>query len=84
MEHYEISGYGTVRGLARQIGELEVAHLFSHTLGEEESADFLLSSLAKPILQQATLEDLGATVNLESVPHNTPQSVEPKKRKKAS
>jgi Mn-containing catalase len=68
VEHYEISGYGTVRGLARQIGELEVAELLSHTLGEEESTDYLLSALAKPLLQQATLEDRGAKVNLDFVP----------------
>jgi Mn-containing catalase len=60
VEHYEISGYGTVRALARQINEREVATLLSHTLGEEESADFLLTTLSKPLLQQASLEDYGA------------------------
>ncbi len=53
VEHYEISGYGTLRALARQIGQLEVSALLSRTLGEEESADFLLSEIAKPIIQQA-------------------------------
>jgi len=57
VEHYEIAGYGTVRALARQIGAYEVATLLSHTLGEEESADFLLSAIASPLLQQATAED---------------------------
>ena len=57
VEHYEISGYGTARCLARQIGEREVATLLSHTLGEEQSSDFLLSEIAKPILQDATLND---------------------------
>ena len=60
VEHYEISGYGTVRTLARQINEREVATLLSHTLGEEESADFLLTTLSKPLVQQASLEDYGA------------------------
>lgn len=60
VEHYEISGYGTARSLARQIGERDVATLLSHTLGEEESADYLLTEVAKPLIQQATLEDLGA------------------------
>jgi Mn-containing catalase len=60
VEHYEISGYGSARSLARQIGEIEVATLLAHTLGEEESADYLLSEIAKPILQKATLEDLEA------------------------
>lgn len=60
VEHYEISGYGTVRTLARQIGALEVATLMSHTLGEEESADHLLTEVAKPLLQQAMAEDMEA------------------------
>lgn len=54
VEHYEISGYGTARSLARQLGEREVAKLLSHTLGEEESADFLLSEISKPLLQEAS------------------------------
>jgi len=57
VEHYEISGYGTARCLARQIGELEVATLLSRTLGEEESSDYLLTELAKPLLQEASLVD---------------------------
>jgi Mn-containing catalase len=61
VEHYEISGYGTVRGLARLIGQQDVAKLLDHTLGEEESTDFLLTTLAKPLLQHAALEDLGAS-----------------------
>jgi Mn-containing catalase len=58
VEHYEIAGYGTVRALARQIGQFEVETLLSHSLGEEESADHLLTEIAKPLLQQATAEDL--------------------------
>jgi Mn-containing catalase len=61
VEHYEISGYGTARSLARQIGERDVATLLSHTLGEEESSDYLLTEVSKPILQDATLEDESPT-----------------------
>jgi Mn-containing catalase len=64
VEHYEISGYGTVRTLARQLGLLDVAALLTQTLGEEESADFLLSAIAQPLLQQATLDEMGAHVDL--------------------
>jgi Mn-containing catalase len=60
VEHYEISGYGTARSLARQIGERDVATLLAHTLGQEESSDFLLTELAKPLLQQASSEEAGA------------------------
>jgi ferritin-like metal-binding protein YciE len=58
-EHYEISGYGNARCLAKQIGEREVALLLSHTLGEEEAADFLLTSITQPILQQAMSVEFG-------------------------
>jgi Mn-containing catalase len=60
VEHYEIAGYGTARTLAMQIGQRDVATLLSHTLGEEESTDHLLTELAKPLLQEAALEDLGS------------------------
>jgi Mn-containing catalase len=68
VEHYEISGYGTVRALARQLRLPEVEKLLSHTLGEEESADHLLTEISKPLIQQATIEDVGGEVNLESTP----------------
>ena len=67
VEHYEIASYGTVRVMAKQIGEIEAARLLSHTLGEEESADFLLTAIADPLLQQATLDDMNGDVNLESL-----------------
>lgn len=70
VEHYEISAYGTARCLARQIGEVDCARLLSHTLGEEESADFLLSAISEPIIQQVSIEDGGGSVNLESVGEN--------------
>lgn len=53
VEHYEIAAYGTARTLARQIGQREIATLLSHSLGEEESSDYLLTELSKPLLQDA-------------------------------
>jgi len=64
VEHYEIAAYGTARVLAKQLGELESARLLSHTLGEEERSDFLLSAIAEPLIQEASLNDMGAKVNL--------------------
>jgi Mn-containing catalase len=64
VEHYEIAAYGTARGLARQLRENDCARLLSHTLGEEESADFLLTAISDPLIQQASLEDADADVNL--------------------
>ena len=59
VEHYEISAYGTAHRLAKQIGEQEVAKMLSHTLGEEEATDFLLTEVAKPLLHDATVAEFG-------------------------
>jgi Mn-containing catalase len=58
VEHYEIAAYGTAHCLARQIGARDVATLLGYTLGEEESADYLLTALTQPIMQ-----DLSSGVN---------------------
>src|SRR5690242_16753556 len=58
VEHYEISGYGTARSLARLIDEKEVATLLTHTLGEEEATDHLLTQISKPLLQEARVDEL--------------------------
>ena len=83
VEHYEISGYGTVRALAKQLGLLDIAELMTHTLGDEESADFLLTSIAKPMVQQATLEDMGANVDLEGKAFSRPEAATETRRKKS-
>jgi Mn-containing catalase len=67
LEHYEIAGYRTVHAFARQIGEFEVAALLAKTLAEEESADYLFRTLSRPLLEQASLDAIGARVNLEIV-----------------
>jgi len=72
VEHYEIAAYGTVKALARQIGAVDAARLLSHTLGEEESADFLLTAISDPLLQQAAIEDGGNQTNLETVQKQGP------------
>jgi len=61
VEHYEIAAYGNARSLAMQIDEREVARLLGHTLGEEESTDYLLTEITKPLIQQARLQELSAT-----------------------
>ena len=53
VEHYEISGYTSVRNLARQTGHENVASLLDDTLGEEETADSLLGELCTPLMAQA-------------------------------
>jgi Mn-containing catalase len=59
VEHYEIAGYKNAYCLAKQIEQRNIATLLAHTLGEEESTDFLLSDFAKPLLQQASSVEVG-------------------------
>lgn len=56
IEHYEISGYGTLRTIAEQIGNKKVARLLQQTLAEEEKTDALLTKLSPPLLQEANQE----------------------------
>ncbi|HUS08614.1 MAG TPA: ferritin-like domain-containing protein [Bryobacteraceae bacterium] len=53
VEHYEISGYGTARTLARAIGSKEAAQLLDETLKEEADADKKLTQIALRILKEA-------------------------------
>src|SRR6202789_1794816 len=84
VEHYEISGYGTVRALAKQLGLLDVAELMTHTLGDEGGGDFLLSAIAKPLVQRATLEDMGANVDLEDTPASRQEAETVTRRRKTA
>ena len=54
VEHYEISGYGTLRTMAEKLGEDQVASLLSQTESEEKQADELLTNIAKPMLDNIT------------------------------
>ncbi len=46
IEHYEISGYGTAKAYAIQLGLSKVATLINETLNEEYGSDDLLTKLA--------------------------------------
>jgi Mn-containing catalase len=54
VEHYEISGYGTLRTMAEQLGQDKLAALLAETLSEEEKTDQLLTQLCAPMLEQAS------------------------------
>jgi ferritin-like metal-binding protein YciE len=47
VEHYEISGYGTARTIAQQLGLTDVATLLQQTLDEEKAADEKLTTIAE-------------------------------------
>ena len=57
VEHYEISSYGTARTLAQQIGRSDVAALLSKSLAEEETADNLLTQIARELMSEARTGD---------------------------
>jgi ferritin-like metal-binding protein YciE len=47
VEHYEISGYGTVRTFAERLGHDRAAQLLQKTLDEEAETDELLTRIAE-------------------------------------
>jgi Mn-containing catalase len=53
VEHYEISAYGTSRTLAGQAGLSTISELLSKSLAEEETADNLLTQIARELLGQS-------------------------------
>lgn len=53
VEHYEISGYGTVRALAEALGLEEVVEILQTTLDEEGNTDKLLTGLAEQLVPAA-------------------------------
>lgn len=53
VEHYEISGYGSLRTLAERIGESRVARLLADNQAEEKRADEALTQAAQPLFAKA-------------------------------
>jgi len=56
VEHYEISGYGSVRALSEALDLPEVTALFEATLQEEGDTDKTLTKLAEKILATVEVE----------------------------
>jgi ferritin-like metal-binding protein YciE len=53
IEHYEISGYGSLRALADRIGESRVARLLLDNEREESEADSRLTEISQPLFAKA-------------------------------
>jgi len=53
IEHYEIASYGTLRTLANVLGYNEAAELLEATLGEEKTADRILTQIAEGGINQS-------------------------------
>ena len=64
IEHHEIAAYGTIRALARQLGDFGGAKLLSFSLGEEQRADYRLTAIAETIMQETTLKEINAAITL--------------------
>jgi ferritin-like metal-binding protein YciE len=62
VEHYEIAAYGTVRAMAKKLGEGKALNLLSQTLQEEKDTDVKLSKLA----DKMTIEEDRANETKES------------------
>jgi ferritin-like metal-binding protein YciE len=52
VEHYEIAGYGTLKALAKRIGNEKAAKLLDETLAEERGADLQLTEIAEGWVNQ--------------------------------
>jgi ferritin-like metal-binding protein YciE len=59
VEHYEISGYGSVRTLAEAIGNEDVVDLLQQTEDEESEADQKLTEIASTLIEEANGEASG-------------------------
>jgi len=59
VEHYEMSGYGTMRSFAGIMGNQDAVRLLSETLKEEEAADKLLTHISESLLKEATTMNSG-------------------------
>ena len=46
IEHYEISGYGSLKTLAQKLGYDEIVSIIDETLSEEKAADQMLNKMA--------------------------------------
>ena len=55
IEHYEIASYGSLKTIARDCGESEVAMLLGQTLEEEKATDEKLTQLAETEINKTAI-----------------------------
>jgi ferritin-like metal-binding protein YciE len=66
VEHYEMSGYGTVRTLAEHLGLNEAVELLQQTEDEEKEADAKLTEVAMSLYASSGEEENGGEENGEA------------------
>ena len=59
VEHYEISSYGTLCTLAKQMSQSDALRLLKETLAEEKSTDETLTQIAESGINQEAAEKVG-------------------------
>jgi ferritin-like metal-binding protein YciE len=59
VEHYEISTYGGLRQLARNLGHNDIADILETTLNEEKTADETLTSIAEENVNYEAAQEQG-------------------------
>lgn len=88
IEHYEISGYGTAKAYAKQLGLREVERTLAITLKEEYTADKMLNTLAlsnvnlkaeKGSAGKATGKSSGGSTNRSAAGKGASKKAAPKK-----
>jgi ferritin-like metal-binding protein YciE len=53
IEHFEIAAYGTLRALAKRVGNDKATRMLEETLAEERGADFMLTEMAEGWINRA-------------------------------
>ena len=56
IEHYEISGYGTVRTYAKHLGDSSAAFILDRIAKEEGATDHKLTALAERVINPAAMQ----------------------------
>ncbi len=66
VEHYEMAIYGSLRTLAKTLGQKDIAKILKETLEEEKETDALLTELAEAdINEEASEEPVAATTSMQ-------------------
>jgi len=85
VEHYEMSGYGTTRTLAEQVGNDEAVELLQQTEDEEKAADEKLTEVATALYESAGDESEGEEEEMFSATGSTrPSSARSKSPRKSA
>jgi hypothetical protein len=72
VEHYEISGYGSVRAHAQMLGHDQAVRLLGETLEEEKETDQKLNNLAESMINEQAAQTMSGRSSMP--PSSSPTS----------